>query len=78
MFGDCSRRLNNGRDEVFYLDESDSADLHRRTPKVFHLANGPIGRFVLGFGEDRRAASSTRPPGAVRYVEASFRPCQGS
>jgi hypothetical protein len=54
VFGDFSRRLNNGNGEVFFLDEADAADPHRRTPKVFFLTNGPINRFMLGFGEDRR------------------------
>ena len=53
VFGDYSRRFNNGNGEVFYLDENDNADPHRRTPKVFHLTNGPINRFMLGFGEDQ-------------------------
>lgn len=54
VFGDYSRRFTNGNGEVFFLDERDVADPHDRTPKVFHLTNGPINAFVLGFGEDRR------------------------
>jgi glucose/arabinose dehydrogenase len=54
VFGDYSRRPNNGNGEVFYLDENDRADPRDRTPKIFHLTNGPINVFVLGFGEDRR------------------------
>jgi glucose/arabinose dehydrogenase len=52
VFGDHSRRPNNGNGEVFYVDERDASDPNVRTPRVFHLTNGPINLFVLGFGED--------------------------
>lgn len=51
VFGDYSRRPKNGNGEVFFLDEADTADPRERTPKIFHLTNGPINLFVLGFGE---------------------------
>lgn len=54
VFGDYSDGFNSANGRVMYVDESDRADPHDRTPKVFNLVNGHINLFVLGFGEDAR------------------------
>jgi glucose/arabinose dehydrogenase len=51
VFGDFSDGTNSGNGRVMYVDEADSADPERRTPKVFNLINGHTNLFVLGFGE---------------------------
>jgi hypothetical protein len=54
VFGDYSRRFNNGVGEVFVLDEDDACDPDDCTPRVKYLTNGtlPGNTFMLGFGED--------------------------
>jgi hypothetical protein len=54
VFGDYSRRFNNGVGEVFVLDEDDACDPDDCTPRVKYLTNGPLpgDTFMLGFGED--------------------------
>jgi hypothetical protein len=56
VFGDYSRRFNNGVGEVFVLIEGDRCDPDDCTPRVKHLTNGtlPGNTFMLGFGEDAR------------------------
>lgn len=54
VFGDYSERFNNANGRVFYLDESDTANPHRRTPKIFNLVDDELDLFTLGFGEDQR------------------------
>ncbi|HEX2076010.1 MAG TPA: PQQ-dependent sugar dehydrogenase [Geodermatophilus sp.] len=52
VFGDYSDGFNSGNGRVMYVDESDAADPHDRTPRVFNLVNGHLNVFVLGLGED--------------------------
>ena len=56
VFGDYSRRTNNGKGSVFFLDEDDTCDPEDCTPRVRFLTNGTIAgsTFMLGFGEDAR------------------------
>ena len=56
VFGDYSRRFNNGDGQVFFLDESNNCNPDDCTPRVFWLTNGPLNgnTFMLGFGEDAR------------------------
>ena len=54
VFGDYSDGFNSANGRVMYVVESDRANPHDRTPKVFNLVNGHLNVFVLGFGEDRR------------------------
>jgi hypothetical protein len=56
VFGDYSRRFNNGVGQVFVLIEEDDCDPEDCTPRVKHLTNGPLpgNTFMLGFGEDAR------------------------
>jgi glucose/arabinose dehydrogenase len=52
VFGDYSDGFNSANGRVMYVDETDAADPHDRTPNVFNLVNGHINLFVLGLGED--------------------------
>jgi glucose/arabinose dehydrogenase len=52
VFGDYSDGFNSANGRVMYVDETDAADPHDRTPNVFNLVNGHINLFVLGMGED--------------------------
>jgi len=54
VFGDYSDGFTSGNGRVFYLDETDKADPHERTPKVFNLIDGHTNVFVEGFGEDAK------------------------
>lgn len=54
VFGDYSDGFNSGNGRVMYLDETDVADPHERTPRIFNLINGHTNVFVLGIGEDIR------------------------
>jgi hypothetical protein len=54
VFGDYSRRTNNGKGSVFLLDERDTCAPKDCTPRVKFLTNGTISgtTFMEGFGED--------------------------
>lgn len=52
VFGDYSDGFNSANGRVMYVDETDRADPHDRTPNVFNLVNGHLNVFVLGLGED--------------------------
>lgn len=52
VFGDYSRRPNNGNGRVFYLDRNFNPDPKDATPRVVNLVNGTINVFIHGFGED--------------------------
>jgi hypothetical protein len=54
VFGDYSDGFTARNGRVTFLDESDAADPHDRTPRVFNLINGHTNFFVDGLGEDRR------------------------
>jgi glucose/arabinose dehydrogenase len=81
VFGDYSDGFNSGNGRVMYVDPTDVADPHDRTPKVFNLVNGHLNVFVLGLGEDRNgelyvlANKTGGPDGDTGLVTRIVREC---
>jgi glucose/arabinose dehydrogenase len=81
VFGDYSDGFTSGNGRVMYVDPTDVADPHDRTPKVFNLVNGHLNVFVLGLGEDRNgelyvlANKTGGPDGDTGLVTRIVREC---